>query len=666
MPDRRAWSTLALLAIAAIPFQALWLDFEVARRGVVACLAAVLAMTLHRRWPEPIPSNAKWFGALVGWLLLTGTWWATNSGEAFLRVAYFAALWVVLVDGTTRSRAALASAAAIVASIVSAYGIAQAFGLEWPSGYAVSQAVSTLGNRNVASEFVTMCLAVVIAAGERRRLGIVLVAIIAGSFYLGLNGSRSGLLALAGACACGIAFRRERALAGATSALALVLAGLGFLAAPAKHVGEAPAATPETVTITAPSTIEVRKEIWRAGLGMVADAPLRGHGAGQFRYDYPPFRTAREIDLSSFGRRFASFAATAHDDHLELAIEGGVPAAAMWIAFLVVTFVAGWRSDSRLGLAPLVAFVLLASVRSPLTNGPAALLAFAWFGATNTPSSVRSNPRVHLPLLVLGLACGFVGAATVAAQFCVAEFRAIPPSDRAARAPWIQRAIALHPTESRFYQLALRNQWRPGEAGAADTYAATESAREHLFGLDPNNPTALFYLAEFAHAAGDASTAEVLLARVLQIDPPNPEARLLLGIRQCLSGDLDAGLSTLYTDLHPSLRADLSVHLRDLAAAVGARDPNAATRLEREHRIVAAVDALLDPTTQAHPRLLASDDDPRTLVIVACRVLARGDRNAADERAPERLELDAAARALLAPLLERLRELPRWRRALDG
>ena len=51
---------------------------------------------------------------------------------------------------------------------------------------------------------------------------------------------------------------------------------------------------------------------------MFGDAWLLGHGTGQFRYEYPRYRSEREIDLSTDGWRFHALPRTAHNDPLEI------------------------------------------------------------------------------------------------------------------------------------------------------------------------------------------------------------------------------------------------------------------------------------------------------------------------------------------------------------
>lgn len=651
---RADWLLVAVVALAAIPFQTLWLDFEAARRGVVMCLAAIACLVLA--WPAKIawPSHALIWLLLIVWTAAASAdpinLWAVES-----RGFYLVALAVFLVVGAAVNRENIAKAAAIVVVPVSVYGLLQAAGLEWPSGYALNQAVSTLGNRNFASEFVAMCLAVVIASARPRPGWLTIATVLIGATYLGVNGSRSGLLAVFAVGAAAIFARGSIALAIIALCVSLAFGTLG-----GSNRGPVSATGPETSTVS-PSTIEVRTEIWKAAGAMVLDAPIKGHGAGQFRFQYHRFRTDRERDLSSFGRKFATFVPNAHNDHIELAVEGGIPALVLWIMFLVAIWRRGWRAR-RLDLLPLIAFTLLACVRAPLANGPAALIAFLWFGSTVARSTIDS--KIWRRVILVGVCVGLAdtGIDVLRSQFGIAQFRATDPADPVARRAWTSYAFT-DLSDPRVVQLALRDRWNSGDPGAEAAFSATTMLRYLLLDNDPHNPTVRLYLAEFANAARHHEESDGHLEALLRIDPPNPEGRLLAATRLIVGGQLDAGLDTLYTSLHPRLRAGLATHLRDLAGAFGVREkPGASARLEDEARLVEVVQALIDGADT--PPILADDRDPRTGVIVAVRVLQRGDREAADARAPDRLDLTPAQRGLLAPLLDRLRELPRWAAAL--
>ncbi|MDP6929555.1 MAG: hypothetical protein QF412_07630, partial [Planctomycetota bacterium] len=147
----------ALLLLLAIGFDPFWIDFEVARRGLLLmCAAAVLLMNTVRRLPRP--TTAAWMLlALVSWHWICGLW-ATDGWASLDRNLHLTALAVLFLLGTRSKLEDWLAAALPVGMAVSAFGLAQNFGIWWPTGYGSPRdPVSTLGNLNVAAELVAIC-----------------------------------------------------------------------------------------------------------------------------------------------------------------------------------------------------------------------------------------------------------------------------------------------------------------------------------------------------------------------------------------------------------------------------------------------------------------------------------------------------------------------------
>ncbi len=660
-----AWLVVALVALTALPFEARWLDFELARRGLLLVVAAGLALTSRRWWPAQLPRGTMLFGALCVWFLVRSIA-VTNTIEALLRTAYAAGLWLTFVWGATRPPAALLRAALAVGAIVSGYGILQFMGVEWPTGYAMTQAVSTLGNRNVASEFVTVCIAIGLVAATQGSLSIPgAVAILPCAVYLGINGSRAGLLATAAVGLTALcASRAGRPVASITLAAAL----LGWLSASLPD--DARPGGAETVVVEQPSTIAVRQEIWSSCATMVGDAPVFGHGTAQFRYEYPRYRSPEEIDLSSFGRQFATFVDTAHNDHIEVAVDGGVPALLLWIAFWFVVIRPRELTRARaMQLLPVLAFLILGCARSPLANAPTAMLAFAWAGWLGhgrvDPDGAGSK---HWLIHAGGVIALFLGALVVFAQHQIANHFTTPQSDTGERFDTLTSAIACHPSESRFRQLRVLEARRV-EPDATKTLSASRSDLESIARFDPNNTNALFLTAEIAHQAGDDETTDLALRRLLTIDPENPRGTLLAATRLCTRKQVPRGIATLYARPHASLRRDLASHLSDLGGAVHASDPRGSALLVLEANYIHALDSILENPKSTRvidaSRMPAQIADDRVRVLYARQLQARGKVDAAEALVPDRpLDLSNAARRLLREVLAALRQLPKWREAI--
>lgn len=76
--------------------------------------------------------------------------------------------------------------------------------------------------------------------------------------------------------------------------------------------------------------------IWRLTAQMIQDAPLRGYGTGMFEKEYnlKQAKAIQEKKLNQNEQKNASFVLMAYNDYLEQAVDGGIPAVALFIAML--------------------------------------------------------------------------------------------------------------------------------------------------------------------------------------------------------------------------------------------------------------------------------------------------------------------------------------------
>jgi len=686
----RPTAAALVFALLALPLDPRWLDFEVARRGLLLAVAAGLVLLVPGLPRRPRGRSAALLAALCAWLVVRA-FGTVNPAEGLLTVAYWIALATLFACGTRYAPDELARAALPATAIAALFGLAQAVGLDWPRGTA-AEPVATFGNLNVAAEVVTLgaALAAVRILRSEKAWGWPAATLGLAVAYLVANGSLGGLvacaLALALALASGAAARAPRTRLLALGVTCAVASGSALLSiapgpeSPAEPPPSAPAAAVHAVE-AAPSTLAVRRALWDGTLAMWRDAPLAGHGTGQFRYVYPRYRTQEEIELTTFGRRFPTYAATAHQDPLELAAEIGLVGLGLWIAFLIA---AAGRALRRPGewwlLVPLAAFLAHGMVRSPLSNAPAAAVAFAWLGALAGPGPRPEAPRSLLrgafalgAALVLALPGFALAAAESAAGAGLARFRRGEAFDA------LDTAVDLHPSESRFRSLRVIARCGGVEGGVLRRKGPAEyHACDHdllaLARLDPHNTNALFLTAQLAFAAGRREAARAALGAILALDPREPRATLLSAVLLAESGALPAAIATLYADPHPTLRRGLADHLaglRQVAAVL--KDEAQRALLEREVRFVTAVDAVLSgDAAVARPavfRFVAnSGADPRAPVLLAAGYLLNGQLADAERTAPDGgLELPDTARAILEPVLARLAAaLPAWRRAVDA
>lgn len=697
------WTWTVVFAALSLPLMPFWPDFEQARRGIAMLIAgaALVPVALRAVHTGLSPWATRTWLALVAIHALSTTW-AANGGEALARTAWlatlFATAWAAArtCDARTLLRAFLPTGLA-----VAGFGLLQALGVEWPVGYSdASDPVSTLGNRNAASELGALALLAAALAWVRRDASVIAGAVLAfGAAYLWVNQSRSGLVAvaltllpLALAPFKHHAGRRRASMVGLT--LLGLLLGEGVRRSAPDVTPAPPTTAPNTPAPTtaapAPSrnlaTLEVRMELWTSGAAMWRDAALLGHGAGQFKAEYPRYRSQREIELSTIGRTQAAAPRTAHNDPIEIAVESGTLGLLAFVAFWFVVL-APYHRGGWARTLPLVAFLLLCLVRAPLANAPAAVFALAYAGALAS-APARAGARRLLRALAaaaLALALGWLGLALLqgenwATVHVDAQRRPTTTRQTLDQMHALDRAVAWLPWDSQLralrtrlrFALALGRQDRP----ALTEMLAAEGDVATLLALAPHSTTNLLTAAEVANAAGDQDRAMGWLHRILELDPPHPEARLFLATILVGKGDTEGALDVLYAagHPHPRLLADLPQHLIDLAATT---TDAARARLDGEAEFFAAFLALRShPDAPETAQLLArlangqttrNQRDLRPAILLSARLFALGDTQAvaaAGARLPRDKPLADRERALLAEFLAPLITIPAWADAL--
>lgn len=681
-PDatERRLALAAFLALVTLPFVPGWLDFELARRGLLMALVGVAILGFAARRSASrceAPEGTLWLVGLVVWLVAGVPAATGHPDQGLQRVLYLAALTTLFVAGARWQVDSILRTAIPVGLIVAAYGTAQALGFDLPAGYArAEEPVSTFGNTNAASEFVTFALAAAMALAMRTRRSAhaMVPAILILGQYVGANGTRAGYVGVGLACAL-VAWPHRGAIALASRGLVIGVAAVAVLVGARLQPGAEPSeSSPDagtTVAVVAPSTIDVRFALWEGTLDLIADAPFAGHGPGQFRTEYPRFRTQQEIEATSFGRRFATFAENPHNELLELGAEGGIPAALLVLLFAWTVARAGTRRGGAawVDLAPLAAFGFACMVRAPMQNAPTAAAAALLAGSLAARAQPRNGARPPLrPIARIGaLAFGaillFAGSMNVVAATLATRVGDVDALATAAR---------LQPGESRYRSLLI--QARCGgvdEAGLLieNGPAALAACRADLAALiasDPNNTNALFLAAQLGLGGGDAKTARAALGRILELDRSEPRAQSLTAVLLARAGDVPGAVATLYAHPHASLRARLADVLTELTG-IPDLAPEDDQLLRREIRFVQAVDALLeDPGTGAAAQAIlavAGSGDPRGPILMAARLRALGQGQEADALAPAPSDLagiDLGSLRLLGTLLDSLRGLPRW------
>ncbi|HEX5050572.1 MAG TPA: O-antigen ligase family protein, partial [Planctomycetota bacterium] len=580
--------------------------------------------------------------------------------DATYRLAHWLALLLVLRLGAA-VRGGLAAPLAILLLLTSLFGLLQRLGLGEFAGYgAVREPVSVFGNLNVASEWTAvaaMAVAVLPPATARALRGwLTPAALVLAAAYLVVNQSRSGLIALPLGL---LPLCLLRARTGGWRALAYGLGGtaLGLVLAAAvarPEPADLAAANAEQKRGTA--TLDVRLEIAKGSTKLLAEAPVFGHGPGQFAVQYPRVRSQAEIETSSHGRQFATEVRTAHDDWLELLVDGGFPALLLFAASL---FALQRAVADKARLLPMFVLMSMMLVRAPLGNAPAVAVAFLLAG---TAGPAPRAARWRRPVSVLaGLAAVSLGVLPIAANTLFAPYvraRALGEQPPIAA---VNAAAACMPFEPRWLQVQAQEQLIAGDLRAAARTAA------RAVELRPFEPQYYLQVGEALARIGQLQQAERIAQYALRIDPPNPVLRVLLATVLAQQQQADEAIAAVVHDPHPVLRAQLPHLFHQLADLAAQHDDAAgAARFRVEQHFLEAAENLGDPSPTAltaaseHVKAMFSAmaaagtlrTDLRGFLMSALHALDLGDTSAA-------IDLGGQAQKLGIGL-------PRWQRELLG
>lgn len=685
------WLPAAFFALLVLPFDPFWVDFEQVRRGLLLVLAGLCLVALPRL---PAVRGERFVRLLlyvlagctaVAWL---GDVWFREPDaaasfqpfDALYRLAHWLGLLVVLRLGAATNATTTVPLAALLL-VTSLFGLVQRLGLGEIAGYGVErEPVSVFGNLNVASEW-TAIVAVALAALLPRVTGrarwLVLSALGLAGAYLVVNQSRSGLFALPiGLAVLAWLQRKARSWLGALAvATGAMLGVVVMLAVPRPEPVDSTAASAELRRST--STLDVRLEIAKGATKLWAESPIFGRGPGQFAVVYPRVRSQHEIETSSHGRQFATEVRTAHDDWLELLVDGGVLALA---AFALVLFALQRAQPDKALLLPVLVLLLLMLIRAPLWNAPAVAAAL-WFvgvpngGAEVVPGEVpvsrwylrwRRPLAIALGVLLVALGIPLLVGNHFGARYQAAVARGEQPDigDAAAAAAWM-------PFEPRWFELLSREQLASRDLPAAARLAAKAIT------LRPHHPQLYLNLGEALAQSREYAAARSVAKEGLLRDPEHPELRVLLSSARAQLGDIDGAILAVVEHPHPLLRAQLGRHFAQLAQVAKQRGlTKDAARYLYEHHFLGALDTVGNPAPAAllatgeQVRLMteqltdAQRRDARVYALSALHFLDIDRRDAAvglAEHVARLVPLTTWQRDLMAPHLDRLDTLPPWR-----
>ncbi len=557
-----AWAlVLILLALSFLP--GLEQPGDAPRRTVLLA-AAPLLLALASRRPGFAPAPAlAWTIAAVVALGLAGVTLAPAPERITVvrDLALLAAPWLLALAASSPVGApavlkGLRRAALLALPALGALGLAQAWG--GFDGIAQARApAATFVSRVAVAEFLVALVPLgawaLATATTRSGRWAAAIGTGLGAALLGATRSRGGIVAavagwslgagLAAYAARGVRLHggdRGRRRLAAPALFALVLAALGLIL-PSGRDERLPSLASRFEAIRAGDrTVEIRAALARNTLGLVADAPLLGVGAGRFPVVYPLVQ-ARSIATPSFGTERQ--AEHAENDALELAVELGLPAALGLLALLAGALVRSARAATCGDTAAAARTAALAGVlvhglvgfplRSPATAALTWTLAgLAW--AAPRPGWPASARHATTALAILaGLAAGWAGRGELHAQAALGEaIRAQAASDcedALAHAAFVPRSAP----------------WLRRERGIAAmvVYACEPDGPRSLAALEPalaahpNQLNLLLGTGSRQLLAGRFAAAEALYAHALAIDPRLGRAHLGLAMARDGRGD---------------------------------------------------------------------------------------------------------------------------------
>lgn len=648
------WAPWLLLPLLVLPFHPYWVDFEQVRRGLLLLLGGA-ALLLWPRLPRVRGENAVLVFLGVMFVAAVISVRSLQPWEAVYRIAHWLALLVILRLGAAAPRG-FAAPLAVTLAATALFGLLQRLGLAELAGYGVErEPVSVFGNLNVASEWTAVAaMAVAVLGTTRAWLGQ--TALVLAGAYLVVDQSRSGLIALPIGLGL-LALQRRRSGGWVPLALALAGAAVGYGIAETAARPPAEPIVQEAEQKRATATLDVRLEIARSCTTLFGERPVFGWGPGQFQVQYPRVRSQREIELSSHGRQFATEVRTAHDDWLELLVDGGLP---LLLVFAAMLFALQRGNRDKARLLPLFVLLLLMFVRAPLGNAPAVVAAML-LAATAPPgqqpwpnSALWATRAVGLLLAVLGLLPVLAHCRFVPYQAAIARGDQ-PPRDA------VTGALAWMWWEPRWLQVLTQEQLTAGELAGARRSAA------RALQLRPHDPQLYLQLGEVMARGTAYQEAAAMATHALSIDPQHPELRVLQSTARLQQGDVDGAILAVVENPHPALRAQLPNHFRALERLAKQRnDAAGAARCAFERTCLELTETLGDQSPGA---LEATARHLRDLVVAS----KDAGRNGKDVRlyalhALHALDLGQAEEAAqFAALVQKgkLKLLP-WQRALLG
>jgi tetratricopeptide (TPR) repeat protein len=274
--------------------------------------------------------------------------------------------------------------------------------------------------------------------------------------------------------------------------------------------------------------LKVRELITRASINTLNDAPLLGHGPGQFVVVFPPHRDSREIELSSHERSIGAETEVehAHSDLVLGLVEAG------WLGGITFLFVLlhalrsirralSHGNDTEAGLAlGLAGLIVVSFFHAPLLHHPfTSALGFVLLGATSVTvnsSGLRSTRWLSIALAVL-LSAHAPRALAITRHGDALKELGAAQLDAGAQLEVVERMLTACPDS--VIALSRRARLLPYLGGTRDE---TLLAWEAVLKLRPHRVEAHLQSAVLLAQSGDLEPARHRFNVARELDPNHP------------------------------------------------------------------------------------------------------------------------------------------------
>lgn len=533
---RRRWPgwlaalTVSLTIVAFDP--AGWFAFAPVKWLVVT--AGGMATFAAGLWSGTLTRPSRTVGALLcvwlGWLAVCAAFGA-DPRYAWLGTPERHAGWLMwllcaglFVSGVPWSSVAdgLVAAGVVLVPVL----VADAFGHPVIAS-GTERLTATLGSAAYLGAACALILPVAVAsaldgAGTRRRRRVAAVAALSAMFGLVGSGTRGAWVAMVVVGGVFVWRRRwDRRTWGVVAAAALIV----VLAAATTPVFDRGSTALDTGVAGGVS----RLDEWRVGLHALNAHPVAGVGPEGYRIDF-----ADGVDRA-YERAHGRYPLPdrAHDVVLDMALIGGIPGAAVYVALLGAIGVAirrrRWSGPALGAVAALAMYLLQQLFLFPLAELEPVVFLLA--GSLACPTSNELRPRRPVAVLVAVVAVGALvagGLDVVADRTARDAIRAAARGDMLAARSAARRAVSLRPDEVRLRLL---------QASVAATPQLALPAIDAALRWSPD-PVAVVRRAE-ALSTTDPARAVTEISVLVERDRLNGQLQLLLGNAAVRAGDTD-------------------------------------------------------------------------------------------------------------------------------